>query len=706
MESSSPSLPRILTKGRDLQKLPLYESHDSAESQNSAYGGIVSRLGPSKWYSMTPPSRIGSTCAAPNCYSTVLLSATRFCTLHQSLMRASSSNNQQNATSQSGTSRPPGKVLTAKRGRGYSFWGAASRSSVKPQEPSRESSGIGGDAQAKQSAIAQSEKGQASVQILTQRVLDNEGEKGFPSRRQNTENAARNQLSEKTSSINRPINAALQTTITESLAGPAKEPVTARINLPKVSELPETTRIGSQTGTGKLVNVPHEYVVAERTKAPVANMQLDLHVSRESKSDTKPVEHVPLSLPLEKISSPTAQDSREPLLNMLKPVFVRELNRAQELSSRTKVSTNVFNGTSKPPEVTSQSKNHGLEQTEPETATYYLEASRHAESEVTGTEKASLQTTLLENTLSNSGCHLPWNALSGKEVTPLEQVQSVKNPSEKETPSLLATKTVRISPIKTLPTEALPEEPSPEQDRSSPGILPEVRPEIGDDVNMADVSDIPDGVMAQSTEAVLSPLRDKVDTGKKNLLVKFDPIAFDSMIYRHSRLRPPPGISLYSRVVKNGLSLRSNERVYLPVNPAIHKMHKRSEHWYKEKCEEIRRRPNRKAWFGKVMARKRWLLAEEIKSEESRQEARRAGTMPSFKPPEPRSVKQILDFGDVPEEELPEHVRNNPAWMKACAWLRGCEKRAIKHRRQVDKSRKEAERYFERIAAQVNDING
>ncbi|KAL4725421.1 hypothetical protein ACLX1H_007569 [Fusarium chlamydosporum] len=123
-------------------------------------------------------------------------------------------------------------------------------------------------------------------------------------------------------------------------------------------------------------------------------------------------------------------------------------------------------------------------------------------------------------------------------------------------------------------------------------------------------------------------------------------------------------------------------------------MHKRSQRWYKQKCEEIKRRPTRKAWFGKVMARKRWLLAEERKLEEKRQEALCIGAAPPYRPPEPRSVKQILDFGDVPEEDLPDYVRSNPAWLKACAWHRECEEKATQHQRQVDKSIQEAERYF------------
>ncbi|KAM0346996.1 hypothetical protein ACHAP4_011533 [Fusarium culmorum] len=192
-----------------------------------------------------------------------------------------------------------------------------------------------------------------------------------------------------------------------------------------------------------------------------------------------------------------------------------------------------------------------------------------------------------------------------------------------------------------------------------------------------------------TVQQVNQGLRTKANTDEEKPLATFDPDAFDSIIYRQSRLRPPPGVRLSSRIVKSGSASRRSERVYLPVNPAIHKIHKRSQHWHQQKCEEIKRRPSRKAWFGKVEARLRWLRAEEERLEQSRQNAQDDGTMPPFEPPEPRCFKQILDFGDVPEKELPEHVRNDPAWLKACAWLRKCEDQAT-HQHQVNKSKKEA----------------
>ncbi|KAM0326879.1 hypothetical protein ACHAPQ_007567 [Fusarium lateritium] len=213
-----------------------------------------------------------------------------------------------------------------------------------------------------------------------------------------------------------------------------------------------------------------------------------------------------------------------------------------------------------------------------------------------------------------------------------------------------------------------------------------------DEVNMADVSDISEEVVPP-TEPV-SPFRAKVEARRKRIMANFDSTVFDSFIYRQSKLRPPVNILTSSRAYQRRLALYTSKRVFLPVNPAIHGMHKRSRAWYKKKCEEIRKRPGRKAWLGKVMARKRWLHSVEMKLEKERQQAQLTGTAPPYKPPEPRSVKRILDFGDVPEEELPSYVKENPAWLKACAWFRACEEQAALRQRQADKSKKEAERFF------------
>ena len=245
------------------------------------------------------------------------------------------------------------------------------------------------------------------------------------------------------------------------------------------------------------------------------------------------------------------------------------------------------------------------------------------------------------------------------------------------------------------------------RDRSASPSIPHGKPRataqgLPDDLSKPpSARDLGNSQVLGSQKGISTNVRTKTKRSRSDLIT-FDPTAhnpiyFDSIIYRQSRLRPPPGIKLFSRIVKKGLPLYKGKQVFLPVNPAIHRLHNRSQHWYKRKCEAIRRRPRRKAWFGKFMARKRWLLAEASKVEGNSQNPENAENVPPFKPPEPRAAKKVLDFGDVPEEELPDYVRSNPAWLKACAWFRECEAMAAVRKRHVDKSTKEAERFFQQL---------
>ncbi|EHK45075.1 hypothetical protein TRIATDRAFT_88018 [Trichoderma atroviride IMI 206040] len=153
----------------------------------------------------------------------------------------------------------------------------------------------------------------------------------------------------------------------------------------------------------------------------------------------------------------------------------------------------------------------------------------------------------------------------------------------------------------------------------------------------------------------------------------FDSDAFDAMIYRQSTLRPPPGVASQAParpktpVKKPPVEYR---RQYLPINPAIHLPIKRSEEWHTKKALEIQARGRRKAWFGKVIERRRWLRAKEKAEEDERSAAKEPNQKPLRIDPQPWSYNRVIDFGDVPHEELPEDVLQNPAWAKACAWHR------------------------------------
>ncbi|KAF4984372.1 hypothetical protein FDECE_17094 [Fusarium decemcellulare] len=230
-----------------------------------------------------------------------------------------------------------------------------------------------------------------------------------------------------------------------------------------------------------------------------------------------------------------------------------------------------------------------------------------------------------------------------------------------------------------------------------------------DEANMADVSDSSDEedpkladpkpvdprpVDPNPADTAMLSFRARSEARRKKMMARFDSAAFDSFIYQQSDLRPPEGVSIRNGPSGKAAASSEENRIFLPVNPAIHKMHNRSQEWYRKKCQEIKSRPGRKAWFGKVVERQRWLRAREAKLDEERQRARLAGTIPPFKAPQPQGYRRIMDFGDVPEEELPEEVRNNPAWLKACAWHRECMNKGLQRQRVVNKTTEETERFF------------
>ncbi|KAL6907008.1 hypothetical protein GGI43DRAFT_249304 [Trichoderma evansii] len=160
---------------------------------------------------------------------------------------------------------------------------------------------------------------------------------------------------------------------------------------------------------------------------------------------------------------------------------------------------------------------------------------------------------------------------------------------------------------------------------------------------------------------------------KKDKIRTFDSEAFDAMIYRQSTLRPPRGVTLQAPArpktpVQNPAI--EYQRQYLSINPAIHLPYNRSEEWHAKKALEIQARRGRKAWFGKVIERRRWLRAKEKAEEDERNAAKESNQKLSRVDPQPWSCNRVLDFGDVPHEELPEDVLQNPAWVKACAWHR------------------------------------
>ncbi|RDA86274.1 hypothetical protein CP532_5691 [Ophiocordyceps camponoti-leonardi (nom. inval.)] len=148
----------------------------------------------------------------------------------------------------------------------------------------------------------------------------------------------------------------------------------------------------------------------------------------------------------------------------------------------------------------------------------------------------------------------------------------------------------------------------------------------------------------------------------KSKTKKFEAAAFDAGIYSQAgAVKPPAGVSIQPPQ-KARPSCPENDRVYVHANPAIHRSHNRSEAWHEEKAREIKDRGGRKAWSGKVVKRIQWTT--HVKESRSKEKDERRTT------PQPRTFSRPLDFGDVPESKLPDDVRKNPAWLKACEWFR------------------------------------
>ncbi|CAG9957481.1 unnamed protein product, partial [Clonostachys rosea f. rosea IK726] len=159
--------------------------------------------------------------------------------------------------------------------------------------------------------------------------------------------------------------------------------------------------------------------------------------------------------------------------------------------------------------------------------------------------------------------------------------------------------------------------------------------------------------------------RPRVNPEKK----AFDSDAFDALIYAQpGALSPPKGVRAFGHGKKGSDRWQLDDRLYLHRDPAIQGMHERSEEWYRKKLA-LRPPGARKKWFGRVRERQRWLKSQQDKiSRPSDNGLRERG--PKRKDPEPWTHQRSLDFGDVPEDDLPSYVKENPAWLKFCGRLR------------------------------------
>ncbi|KFH41088.1 hypothetical protein ACRE_082140 [Hapsidospora chrysogenum ATCC 11550] len=205
----------------------------------------------------------------------------------------------------------------------------------------------------------------------------------------------------------------------------------------------------------------------------------------------------------------------------------------------------------------------------------------------------------------------------------------------------------------------------------------------------------------EKTTGVVNATREtstsKAEANRRARVAKFDSAAFDSQIYAQEVcLSAPEGVASYP---PHDIRDRSDYgRVFLRTNPAIHGMHTRSEEWYRRKAAEIQARPRRKAWFGKVTQRQRWLRSREKKMSQVESTDGLAEASSFREEPQPRGHRHRPDLVGVPEAELPADVKESAAWAKACVRFRSDmeTKRKMENtylRKQLEQRTMHAQRY-------------
>ncbi|KAL0777895.1 hypothetical protein CaCOL14_005548 [Colletotrichum acutatum] len=153
------------------------------------------------------------------------------------------------------------------------------------------------------------------------------------------------------------------------------------------------------------------------------------------------------------------------------------------------------------------------------------------------------------------------------------------------------------------------------------------------------------------------------------LCADFEFTKFDAMIYSQpDATRPPLGVYTLAAPIETSKGASppgaDDGHFHMKLDPRIHWPHNRSDQWYTSKMEEIKARGGRKANFGKAAKRMRQQrLAEERQEEEDKLVVAGGG-------PRPWSHHRHMDFGDVPEDELPIYVRRNEEWVRGAAWMR------------------------------------
>lgn len=145
----------------------------------------------------------------------------------------------------------------------------------------------------------------------------------------------------------------------------------------------------------------------------------------------------------------------------------------------------------------------------------------------------------------------------------------------------------------------------------------------------------------------------------------------DAAIYgQPGAMMPPPGVKI--RLQTEDEISSQGQRRFIHANPATHLMRDKSKAWHAWKAMEIQSRYGQKFWFGKVSARLRWFRANQAwpRGTTSREDTTRRANRHPYAQTCTHVHSRALDFGDIPEEELPGYVRENTGWLKACEFFR------------------------------------
>lgn len=167
---------------------------------------------------------------------------------------------------------------------------------------------------------------------------------------------------------------------------------------------------------------------------------------------------------------------------------------------------------------------------------------------------------------------------------------------------------------------------------------------------------------------------------------------FDSLIYGQTGASNPPLKSLFDRRnpmnprgepgVSTGSARHAGPCLHIRMDPRIHWTHPRSEEWHRRKQNEIRIRGTRKENFGKAAQR---MQAKRLRDTLI---SKALPAAPATNDPGCSGFGRPVDFGDVPEAELPEMVKSNPEWLRAAAWMRKCRRKSLERQKEIEKRRK------------------